>query len=91
MRFRINRIKLPPLYLPQENDKLREMLHKSLESKGVYVPPLDMSREVHHRLRNLEEFCHKLSEREIDRLGGFDILRKPRWRRGIKLLVLELF
>lgn len=53
--------------LKEENDALRGMLQKSMESKGVHVRPLDMSREVHHRLRNLEEFCHKLSEREIDR------------------------
>lgn len=61
--------------LKEENDKLRGLLQKTMESRGVPlpVPSLDVSREVDQRLRNLEDFCQKLSDREyseIDRLSA---------------------
>lgn len=48
----------------QENEKLRALVQK----RGGYLPSsLDVTREVDQRLRNLEDFCQKISDREIDR------------------------
>lgn len=55
-------------YLSQENERLRALLQKTVESRGGFIPSgLDVTREVDQRLRNLEDFCQKISDREIDR------------------------
>ena len=52
----------------QENERLKLLLQKTVESRGGVIPTgLDVTREVDQRLRNLEDFCQKISDREIDR------------------------
>ena len=52
----------------QENERLKALLQKTVESRGGFIPSgLDVTREVDQRLRNLEDFCQKISDREIDR------------------------
>ena len=47
---------------------MRALLQKTVESRGGFIPSgLDVTREVDQRLRNLEDFCQKISDREIDR------------------------
>ncbi|KAL5265799.1 hypothetical protein ACHWQZ_G006487 [Mnemiopsis leidyi] len=54
--------------LKEENERLRALLQKTVESRGGFIPSgLDVTREVDQRLRNLEDFCQKISDREIDR------------------------
>ncbi|XP_063675773.1 uncharacterized protein LOC134812324 [Bolinopsis microptera] len=54
--------------LKEENERLKLLLQKTVESRGGVIPSgLDVTREVDQRLRNLEDFCQKISDREIDR------------------------
>ena len=59
----------------QENERLKALLQKTVESRGGFIPSgLDVTREVDQRLRNLEDFCQKISDREIDRYNFVRIL-----------------